>query len=97
MTTNMNNDTTYNGWTNRATWCVALWMDNDGSLNNWREIYGEKSDKARAVADLAAQLELDAQEMMDEGVPSNGMLLDLMLGTLASVNWREIATNTLSN
>jgi hypothetical protein len=25
----MNNDTTYNGWTNRQTWLVGLWLCND--------------------------------------------------------------------
>jgi len=28
----MNNDTTYNGWTNHATWNVALWIGGDQGL-----------------------------------------------------------------
>ena len=27
-------DTTYNGWTNKATWSVALWIGNDEFLYN---------------------------------------------------------------
>jgi len=26
----------YNGWTNRATWNVALWVDNDQDTYTWR-------------------------------------------------------------
>ena len=90
----MNNDTTYNGWTNRATWCVALWLDSDGDANRWREVYGSKKDKAKAIADLAAQLQWEAEERACEAA-MGGMLNDLMMATLCTVNWREIARNVL--
>ena len=31
-------DTTYNGWTNYETWCVALWIDNEEPTQRyWHE------------------------------------------------------------
>lgn len=34
----MSTDDTYEGWTNRETWCVKLWIDNDqGTHEYWRD------------------------------------------------------------
>jgi hypothetical protein len=41
------NDQTYNGWSNRETWLVNLWMDNEqGSQEYWRERAQEHWDSA---------------------------------------------------
>lgn len=37
----------YQGWTNYATWCVGLWMDNDeGSYHYARELAAEARERA---------------------------------------------------
>lgn len=47
-------DETYNGWTNRATWAVALWINND---QGWQE----------SVYDAVRQAITDAHERREEG------------------------------
>ncbi|MCP5004232.1 MAG: hypothetical protein GY941_09870 [Planctomycetes bacterium] len=48
-------DTTYNGWTNRSTWALALHLDNnEGDHNYWRERTTEHYDSTAEYLQLAA-------------------------------------------
>jgi hypothetical protein len=83
----MPTDTTYQGWTNRATWGVALWLDNDeGLYHERRSIVKDHVDDVHACADA---LEMWVNDM----APNLGATLwsDLLSWSLASVNWRELA------
>jgi hypothetical protein len=75
----MSSDNTYQGWTNYETWAVALWIDNDEGLHN--EYYGS----GITASDLKREFQ--------EGVPDDigGLWIDLIQGSLDSVNWEEIA------
>jgi hypothetical protein len=42
---NTGGDIMYNGWKNKATWNVALWINNDESLYNMAHDYANSCDK----------------------------------------------------
>ena len=71
----------YNGWTNWATWQVALWFGNDEGFYNaakqWQSISGIIS------RDGALTL---AFELMPEGTPDMKSAKDFV-----DVNWEEVA------
>ena len=97
--------TTYNGWTNYETWCVALWLDNEASSSAyWREQAEEccrAAPESRRVHEwgftphetarmaLAQRLEEDIHEA--DPLPESGLYSDLLGAALSEVNWYEIA------
>lgn len=70
------NDTTYNGWTNRATWNVMLWLNNDEGL--YRLYSG------RSIPWTAESAEKFCNEMFATGRTPDNL-------PLSQVNWQEIA------
>lgn len=79
----------YNGYTNRETWLVNLWIDNeygwlDAYLNHVIETEADKYD-------LADYIEADISEELNPLVDKNGLYSDLLNGALSKVNWLEIA------
>jgi hypothetical protein len=87
MTTNI----TYNGWTNKATWLVKLWMDNDQyTYSYWIEQVNKNTDSYQ----LADELEHYHQDILPE---HTGLLADLLSSALAEVNWIEIAQSLISD
>ncbi len=79
----------YNGYTNYATWCVCLWLDNDSTLYNYW------SDRAfdTALPKLADELE----EYFKHNIPdiSLGVYSDLLQSALVEVNWLEVAKSRI--
>lgn len=71
---------TYNGWTNYETWCVKLWLDNDG----WQY----EQSMGKTAHELAGYL----KDEIFEGMPEVfGMYADLLQGAIDSVDFYEIA------
>jgi len=80
----------YEGWTNKPTWAVKLWIDNDeASYSYWNS----KAQSMLRYKDSAVyKLELCLEKFHEGGYFSkNGMYTDLLGWALAYVNWREIA------
>lgn len=82
----MKNNETYNGWTNRATWLVKLWLDNDKYTQRYAAKLCREARSIYAAADgLRDFVETD---MIEE---TKLFTLDLLTFALDSVNWEEIA------
>lgn len=97
--------TEYNGWKNRETWAVALWISNDCGLYQTVQDMAqsashpdEQDSPISATTALADAIEMlfdeafeDIAEMTQEGL---NMLKDI--GSLYRVEWHVIASNILS-
>ncbi len=77
-------NTTYNGWTNYATWRIALeWFDGFNPSEGETDAY---------------QLSLELCGYVEESLSldkSNSMALDYAFAFIADVNWYEIAEHLI--
>jgi hypothetical protein len=82
-------DTTYNGWTNYATWRVNLEIFDGIDLMD----YGwQKLDEY----DLAEAMKEHAEEIIEQS-SGEGLARDYALAFLQDVDWRNIAAHYLSD
>jgi hypothetical protein len=87
----MQNQNTYNGWTNYATWRVNLEIiDGIDARDMWpREV---RDDDAYS---LSKQLEEYAEEVVSGYGQVEGLAMDYARAFLSDVNWYEIAEHLL--
>lgn len=87
--------TTYQGFTNRETWLVKLWIDNDEPTQNyWQAIARDaltENDIPAAVESLRTVLEDEFKLAAPE--IQNGVHADLMTAALQNVCWSEVAAS----
>jgi len=103
----------YNGYTNRATWIVSLWMDNsEGVREYWvdrgRMIYKHKAKGQRHFTkmedaaiifaeDIRDSYEEAMSDMMERVDAVSSLWYDMLNDSLLHVDWRQIATNLLED
>lgn len=98
---------TYNGWTNYATWGVALVLDNDeGTYSHVWDVLVRRATEAAAESDIGKPAYYLADALKDYteelcGLESDNDELSMMArqviaAGLCEVDWDEIAANVLS-
>lgn len=80
--------TTYNGWTNRETWIVNMWLTN---INYIGDAMQRITENYSSVDDLARELEEWVKTEYAAYFEPASIWGDLMNDALAKVDWREIA------
>ena len=81
-------DTTYNGWSNYATWRVQLEMFDNISAGDFNDM------------DDAYQLAQDMQERAEYYIECSseaGFARDYAMAFLSDVDWRELAEHMIAN
>lgn len=83
-------DETYQGWTNRETWCVALWLNNEQWL---QEGARDACNTDGEMLHEAAQTLFDFVDQMIDDLNSDldGMTRDLINCALARCDFKSIA------
>lgn len=88
----------YNGWTNRETWCLMLWVNNDEGLlidaqDTVRQARKHGNDPATCLQDWAETLFTRSGYADTFGEPWPVALADIAaeIGSLWRVDWSEAA------
>lgn len=87
-------DTTYNGWSNRETWLVSLWLNNDESLYSQLLVAIELQEPAAIKAEWLAER---VQEQLDWHLEDQdaSLWIDMLRGSFSRVDWVEIIRTNL--
>ena len=91
----------YNGYTNRETWIVCLWIDNEQSSIDWvvemaEEFYSKAEESNYFTKREIATIEFAEylKDYYEESAPllnDHTVWTDLLMHSLLGVDWHEVA------
>jgi len=76
----------YNGWSNKETWCVGLWL-----MDMFRDIAKENTWEKESLSEHLEQATWEILEIKQEG----SLLLDMVQTYMQAVNWEELSVAAL--
>jgi len=83
----------YNGYTNKPTWAVSLWINNDEELQSQVLELARHGKDVYNVADLLKTLFTDKYYPLDEA----SVYMDLLNWALVYVDWDELAEHFIND
>jgi hypothetical protein len=96
-----NNDETYNGWTNRETWALNLWLSNDqGLYETTRERVADAvNEYSEGIAGEAVKAFWEELTDPNEELMSAEDILQMVrdIGSVYRVDWDEIGAAFIEN
>lgn len=83
----------FNGWTNRETWMIQLWIMNDESVSGWyeevtQELISSGLRDSRLILQLADIIEEDHKSRRSF---ESSVFSDMITYSLNRVNWCEVS------
>ena len=90
-------DDTYNGWTNKETWLVNVWLSNDYDL--YKYYLGRLNDSYGGfISDIIHELQEIVYDIVREDRPAtNGLAYDLLQSSLNVINYKELAEHYIDD
>ena len=90
-------DDTYNGWTNKETWLVNVWLNNDYDL--YKYYLGRLNDSYGGfISDIIHELQEIVYDIVREDRPeTNGLAYDLLQSSLNVINYKELAEHYIDD
>ena len=95
-------DDTYNGWKNKETWLVNIWLSNDYDLykhyvSTLTEIVEKQSNVLNNNGNVMEELKEIVWEIYRDEHRENGLINDLIQTSLSNVDWSRLAEHYIDD